>query len=283
MLEITNKLRPVSLIAPYPNYHKGDYFEEYFFKRFLVDYPSLTVNNRVYLPIFWTNCYTNKSFVGKKYDIQNILNLLNKDNRYFTISQHDDCVYEKLPIDTIVFSMGGNKTGENIIPIPLICSPINYDNKEKNIKVSFVGSITHNIRSQIYEEYKECDLFEFHVKAWELNTKEENINRFLDVTSRSEFTLCPRGYGKTSFRLYESMQLNSVPIYVYDEEWLPWTNEIDWDKLIIKINSKNIKDIKNIILNTDITPLIEYKNKIYDSYFTFDGVYKNIIKQLEKW
>lgn len=282
MLEITNKLRPVSLIPPYPNYHKGDYFEEYFFKRFIEEYPTLTINGRVYLPIFWTNCYTNKSFAGEKYDIQNSLNLLNQNDRYFTISQHDDCIYERLPEDTVIFSMGGNKTNKNIIPIPLICSRINYDKKEKNIKASFVGSITHKIRSQIYEEYKECELFEFHVKEWELKTKKENVDLFLNVTSRSEFTLCPRGYGKTSFRLYESMQLDSVPIYIYDEEWLPWSDEIDWNNLIIKINYKDIKDIKDIVLNTDITQLIEYKNKIYDYYFTFDGVYKNIINHLKR-
>jgi hypothetical protein len=131
MLEITEKLRPKSLIIPYPNYHEGDYFEEYFFKRFMEEYPDGKINGIKYIPVFWTNCYTNKVFGGVNYDIQNVLNTFNQNDKYFTISQHDDCVYEKLPKDTLIFSMGGNKVGKDIIPIPLICSPIKHELKDK--------------------------------------------------------------------------------------------------------------------------------------------------------
>jgi hypothetical protein len=281
MLEITKDLRPKSLIPPYPNYHTGYYFEEYFFKRFTEEYPTLSINKIKYIPIFWTNCYTNKSFNNQTYNIQKQLNLLDNNEQYFTISQHDDCVYEKLPDNTLIFSMGGNKIGKKIIPIPLICSPLNYEKKIKDIKISFVGSLTHPIRDLIYNLYKNNDNFKFDVKNWELITEEKNIEKFFNITARSEFTLCPRGYGKSSFRLYESMQLDSIPVYVFDQPWLPWETQIEWDKFCILIPTNEISNIQPHIENTNINSFLKYKNKIYDEYFSFDGVYKNIIKILK--
>jgi hypothetical protein len=281
MLEVTESLRPKSLIT-YPNYHKGEYFEEYFFRRFSDNFPKLILNDFQYIPIFWTNCYVNRSFGNKKYEIQRVLEKLDNNKKYFTISQHDDCVVEHLPKNTLIFSMGGNKVGQNVIPIPLVCSPIQCKNQKKDINISFVGSLTHNIRNKIYEKYKnDCD-FVFVVKNWELNTDEKNVKNFIDIMSRSYYTLCPRGYGKSSFRMYESFQLNSVPIYVYDKPWIPWQDELDWSKLIISVPESKIDDIKFYTKNFDYHSMIEYKNKIYNDYFTFDGIYNNIIKKLRK-
>jgi hypothetical protein len=283
MLEITKNLRPNSLIPPYPNYHIGDYFEEFFFKKFSNEYPDLEINGFKYIPIFWTNCYTNKIFAGVNYNIQNIVDSFDKTKKYFTISQHDDCVYETLPIDTTIFSMGGNKKGSKIIPIPLICSPINKLKKEKNTKISFVGSLTHPIRNKVFDTFKNDSDFNFHLKKWELLSDKSDIQKFISITSESYYTLCPRGYGATSFRLYESLQLDSIPIYIFDTPWLPWENEIDWEKISILIDEKNIPNIKNIVEKKDYQSMIDYKNTIYNDYFTYEGSYNNIIKNLKKW
>jgi hypothetical protein len=270
-------------MPPYPNYHVGDYFEEFFFKKFVSEYPDLTINGYKYLPIFWTNCYCNTNFANQSYEIQNIINELDSSVKYFTISQHDDCIYEKIPFELKVFSMGGNMTGDNIYPIPLICSNIDYPKKEKDIYVSFIGSLTHDIRNKIVSKFSNNNNFYIKTKSWEIESGKNNIDLFLDVTSRSKFTLCPRGYGKTSFRLYESMQLDSIPIYVYDEKWLPWSEDIDWDNLIISVHHSELDNLELLINNVDYKKMINYKNDIYKHYFTYDGVYDNIIKKIIKW
>ena len=43
-----------------------------------------------------------------------------------------------------------------------------------------------------------------------------------DYHIHSVFGLAPRGYGPTSFRLYETMQMDAVPIYISDVFWLPF-------------------------------------------------------------
>src|SRR5690606_4276283 len=60
-----------------------------------------------------------------------------------------------------------------------------------------------------------------------------DVAGFEAVMSRTVFALCPRGYGKTSFRLYESMQMGCVPVYIYDDPWLPYTDILDWSELAV--------------------------------------------------
>jgi hypothetical protein len=280
MLDNTVNLRPNSLTPAYPKYHKGDYFEEFFFKKFIEENESLTINGYKYLPIFWTNCYVNQVFYGERYDIQSYLNSLDPNGKYFMVSQHDDCCYERVPENTLMFSMGGNKVGDNIIPIPLICSPIEFEEKEKDILISFVGSNTHPIRDEIYRRYSKDSDFYFSVKNWSFDVEQNELDNFIDITSRSKFTLCPRGYGKSSFRLYEAIQMGSIPVYVTDYEWLPWRNEIDWNESIVSINTNQIGGLKDIILNTDYESKKENLKRIYKNYLTYDSVYYNIIKLL---
>ena len=46
-----------------------------------------------------------------------------------------------------------------------------------------------------------------------------NITRKVDdwqqFIQESEFHLCPRGYGPTSYRLYECLQAETIPVYIW--------------------------------------------------------------------
>jgi len=102
---------------------------------------------------------------------------------------------------------------------------------------------------------------------------------------KSIFSLCPRGYGSTSFRICESLQHGSIPIYVYDKSWIPWQDKFDFNDIGILIYEDNIKDIKNIIENKTEQEINNYKingQKIYDDYFSFKGCTKNIIKKINE-
>ena len=40
---------------------------------------------------------------------------------------------------------------------------------------------------------------------------------------RSRFNLCPRGYGRSSYHLAETIQMGRVPVYLYDDTaWIPY-------------------------------------------------------------
>ena len=58
-----------------------------------------------------------------------------------------------------------------------------------------------------------------------------DTRRFVELMSRSVFALCPRGYGRTSYRMYEALQLGCIPVYIHDEPWLPYADELDWRRV----------------------------------------------------
>ena len=54
------------------------------------------------------------------------------------------------------------------------------------------------------------------------------------------------GYGKSSFRLYEILQLGSVPVYISDIHYLPWMDELDWNDFCVPVNADEIEEIDEI-------------------------------------
>lgn len=273
-------LRVTAKYPVYPPYHKGLYLEEFFYDYYLKNKEKFKQTNSTLIPIFWTAIYNQNE---NRHLIQSYLNALPAGN-YFCVSQQDDAVAESLPQNTISFEAGGNGKG---IPIPLICSSLeNVPVQEKQHFCSFVGTLTHKIRKDIYESFKNDKMFELNVSEWSIAVSEEQFNNFITTTAKSEFTLCPRGYGPSSFRLYETLQLNSIPVYIYDREWLPFKQYIDWSEFCVLIERKDIKNIKTILksISSDKKETMLRKGKeIYKNYFTLEKTSEQILKILESY
>jgi hypothetical protein len=281
------ELRNKALYPVYPPYHQEEYIEEYFYKRWNEEN---ILSNREYIDIFWTNLFNNRVYLGNYYpNVQEELDNLSKSEKYFTVCQFDDGPLENFPEDTLIFSAGGNLEGDNIIPIPLICSPIPKElipNKEKTIFASFVGSRnTHPIRMDMCNHLSGKEGYEISAGNWSSEVPMDNFEKFLDITCSSKFGLAPRGYGKSSFRLYEILQLGTVPVYISDVHYLPWTDELDWNDFCVPINEDEIEDIDTIlksISDVEYNKLLENGKKVYQEYFTLDGMFKNIIKRIKQ-
>jgi hypothetical protein len=280
-------LRPKSISPTYPPYHTGPYLEEYFFQRWNEEEIDIQRN---YIDIFWTNHFCNAMFAGQTYlNVQEELDeLVTSDGKYFTVSQFDDGPFEEFPEDTLIFSAGGNRERGNIIPIPLICSSIPKDlipKKEKTIFASFVGSRnTHPIRMDMCNHLSGKDGYEITAGNWSTTVPMDSFKAFLDITCSSKFALAPRGYGKSSFRLYEILQLGTVPVYVSDIHYLPWTDELDWEDFCVPVNEDEIDDIDDILKSIDnvrYNKLLDNGRKVYEEYFTLEGMFKHIVKRVK--
>ena len=279
------ELRNKALYPVYPPYHQEEYIEEYFYKRWNEE---KILSNKEYIDIFWTNLFNNRVYLGNYYpNVQEELDNLSKSEKYFTVCQFDDGPLENFPEDTLIFSAGGNLEGDNIIPIPLICSPIPKElipNKEKTIFASFVGSRnTHPIRMDMCNHLSGKEGYEISAGNWSSEVPMDNFEKFLDITCSSKFGLAPRGYGKSSFRMYEILQLGTVPVYISDVHYLPWTDELDWNDFCVPVNEDEIEDIDTIlksISDVEYNELLENGRKVYEEYFTLEGMFKNIIKRI---
>jgi len=277
-------LRVPASYPVYPPYHKGDYLEEYFYKFYKNNKSKFDEINRTLIPIFWTNVY----ITGKNTELlQPYLDSLPRDKKYFTVSQHDDAVSQILPPDTISFEAGGNRNG---VPIPLICSPIEKEHlntTKKDIFCSYVGSISNNAhcRVKLYQTYSnDPDFYFSQPRYWTPSVPQDKFDEFINITKRSIFSLCPKGYGKQSFRLYEVIQLGSVPIFVYTDKWFPFKKFINWDKFCVLIHENEIHSLKNKLLSynkIDIKNMLAEGRKIYNEYFTMEGMSRGILKYLQ--
>jgi hypothetical protein len=276
LFDLFEQHRPEPKYPVYPPYHKGLYLEDYFIKFFCDNNYEL---ERYFIPVSWTTCYNDNCFQG----IQHLLNQLDITKKYFTVAQHDDAIREKLPPDTICFNAGGNGGG---IPIPLICSSISDEIRpqvERDIFCSFVGSMTHPIRTFIYNVLQNNNKYILHNRQWSYSVGDVDFNNFLNITSRSIFSLCPRGYGRSSFRLYEVMQLGSIPVYIYDQKWCPFEDEIDWNNFSVLIEAKDIQNIDLILSSINQDKIRQMQDNLYNYWyknFTMESICKKLFKIL---
>jgi hypothetical protein len=275
----------------YPPFKNGLYLEEYFYNKFIKEQPLC---KRKYIPALWTNFQIEDWFQSKKQEMQDVLDEWVKENAseygYFTIVQYDDGPLLSLPSDTIVYGACSGK------PIPLIYEDKNNtlvnipkkSFKEKDILCSFVGNITANhvcpnVRQEMFHILENNSNFKLiHSGGWTpvVNTDLQNI--FIENTIDSKFALAPRGYGRGSFRFFECFQLGTIPIYLWnDEEWLPFKNIIDYNKLCISLHISQIHELENKLLSIheeEYNKMFEYYNSI-KHLFELEGMSNQIIQE----
>lgn len=253
----------------YPPFKKGLYLEEYFLAANSVEklfptqpekyfYKQAKKYKRTYIPVLWTNFQIEGWFKNKKQIMQKQLDeWIAKNpnpNGYFTLVQYDDGPLLSLPENTIIY---GACSGT--VPMPLIYQDINetLDKipkktfSEKKILCSFVGSLTHTLRNQMANKYKNNKNFRIcSNKGWTPKVNKTNQDNFINTTVDSKFALAPRGYGRSSFRFFEIFKLGTIPIYIWDDiEWLPYKDEIDYSKVCISINISQIDQLERILLD----------------------------------
>ena len=253
----------------------------------------------IYLPIMWTANYGHSKrgldgSWGPISDVTRILKTLNEHEHYFTVVQNDDGPYEAVPENVTVFSAGG--VGD--IPIPLLCSLPEYkiDTTPRPLLCSFLGRIRcggpvrqvvkgtegrsswdptgagYSLRTEMMEHFRGKK----SVEVWDIDIDHiVSREKFLELGRVSKFTLCPRGYGKTSFRLYEAMWMGSVPVYIYDDPWLPYTDKLDWSKFCVLCHRSEIPtlyDRLRSISDEEWTAMRMELDGLLGRYFSFGGM-----------
>lgn len=281
LFDYFEEFRPNPTYPTYPPYHTGKYIEGFFCDFFLKN-PGNSNSNFYYLPIDWTTSYLQINDLSL---LQEKILSIDKSKKYFTVCQHDDGVKEWLPKDTMVFNVGGKFGG---ISIPPVCSPIPEKYKivrEKDIFCSFVGSITHPLREKMVRILESNKKYKLSYKGWTPSISNEDMLNFIEITSRSHFTLCPRGYSKTSFRMFECLQLKSIPVYIWDDiDWRPFTEDIDWSSFSIVININDIHHLDNILSSISEEKREKMQlagEKAYYEHFSLESMSKKIISKLK--
>jgi hypothetical protein len=285
IFDVPNIFRPKSTI-PFPPHQKDprmieERAFEYFSRRKIE-------SNLIYLPIYWTQYHINNNYGKNREELIKYCDYLNAkypSEKFFTIVQYDGGLL--VPINNcLIFASSGSfdsSIGLNskYIPIPLLSDEHRFNiPKKKKFIASFIGSLeTNDIRKKMFKILQSAEGFRLD-KPYKYFNQYYYKKNMLDAY----FALCPRGYGPTTFRLYEALQMKLIPIYISDEFWLPYSNLINWKKIAVLIKEDNINKIPKIINNLyntgEYKKFLNYTSSIYNDYFTWSGCLAQIEKKI---
>ena len=204
--------------------------------------------------------------------------------KYFTVVQHDDGPQLKMIGDVLIF---GACTGT--IPLPLIYEDttktlLNRVKCDTKYLASFIGSKTHNIRIKMCNNLKTQDIY-FESQQWTSNVPHNLAELFIEKTLESKFCLAPRGYGRSSFRFFEAMLLDTIPVYFWDDiEWLPYKDILDYSTFSVSIQENDISrtyEILKSISNEKYLSMLTNLKQVRH-YFTLEGMSEYIIRKIKQ-
>jgi len=282
--EVPDIFKPQSKVIHPPHQKNSSMIEEKAFEYFS---KSKIQSNFIYVPIFWTAYHINNNYGKRLQDLKDFcvsLETKYPNDKFFTIVQYDGGIL--VPFNnSIIFACSGKfnspqGVNSNYIPLPLLSDPHQFKPTNKKILASFSGNFqTHPIREKMLNILG-------NQKGFKISKPSKYFNSYFykKTMLSSIFTLCPRGYGPASFRMYEALQMQLIPIYISDEFWLPFQDQINWEKIAILINEKDIYKIPSIVNHLvdtlEYKKILDYISSIYNSYFTWQGCLTQIEKKI---
>ncbi|CAL1133206.1 unnamed protein product [Cladocopium goreaui] len=278
--------------------YTGPWIENYWIKNFTSKWFQRAEGTRLrdvfgpFIPIFvpWVDlAVRERAYPAGMIDM--LKQKMRKTVLYVTVSQHDLGVFGGAKMSTFpqsdmpnlfVFSAGGF----GHIPVPLLKQPEtplpDIPIASRRYFVSFVGSgwTNRGVRQNM----------EAVTKAWGEKTHREvfvnlkGMNDWKEVLVNSSVTLTPRGFGRSSFRAGEMLQMGRVPLYIWDD--VPWSfyREL-WDQEIIgfSVQIKGLEKMLDHVAEVGFEKLQSMEEKILsmrNSHFSYEGIMDQISKFL---
>jgi hypothetical protein len=119
--------------------------------------------------------------------------------------------------------------------------------REPDLLFSFRGSRTHPIRDAVLELRHPRAVLEDTTRdpARGPDHRRGEPERYRELTARSKFVLCPRGYGAASMRVFEVLRAGRVPVILSDE-WLPPPGG-DWHAGTIWVPERAVAELPRLL------------------------------------
>lgn len=211
-----------------------------------------------------------------------IISNLHSDKKRVFVCQHIFVGSLNFKNDDIVLTPHSSEN-DNFISIPHFA--INWDKKyireKKEYKFSFLGSSkTHIIRNKLIELYTQNCFDSGHYWGLDKNMTKDFNDRYIEMMGNSYFSICPRGTGISSIRLFECIYMNSIPVIIADGYKKPLSDIINWDEFSITILEEDIDKIEEII-NSISEDKIEKMQKIL-KLINEEYINNNIIEIIKK-
>ncbi len=281
MLPVQQKLQPSSQLFRYPGHNKDFGVEQDFLEYLVRNRTILTDNPQAadwhYLPVFWTRWHLNHDYArnGLEELQAEVGRCMLNDSKTFTICQYDDGPVVHLAATKIFWASRRTADG---IDIPLLCSPHRapFFKPRKKYRASFVGRVsTHPLRQAMAEVFKKrTDVFIFD--------GDKGTRFYVRTMLESYIALAPRGYGGSSFRFFEAMQLGVVPFLIGDLDTRPFKKFINWDELsLFSQSASELNDTLDSLHKADLRLMGKKATGFWKKELTYQRWCKYVFKELE--
>ncbi|KAG7351575.1 hypothetical protein IV203_010935 [Nitzschia inconspicua] len=251
-----------------------------------------------YIPLTpaWTDIYVDGGYKtetngsGAMELVTALRDVLRPNVIYITVCQNDDGFpgndphFERIQrqYNILVLSSGGY----GHVPIPLLKQPEYTVSKtilrramrvpvhKRRHFVSYVGSLHHapDDMRRIMMMMDTIGYDHYYYGRW----------KWRHMMYQSKFSLCPRGFGRTSYHVMETLQMGLIPIQVYiddDIPWMPYSSTI-LSNISFTTSLSNlpilIQQLKNMS-DSEIDAIEHDIRRFIPDYFTYDGVWKQIL------
>jgi hypothetical protein len=264
-----------SMLRP-PSYHyrgfRGPWLEEHFH----ATWREGRGGGALYLPVFFDSLFFHaqcaaflpSEFAARYRALWRILFAVEASQRpcFTLLGMYDFPIWEWHLFPRNVVVAAGNGYGD--VAIPLLKGERPLQRRAKDIRVSFMGatdgpSNVANVRSDMRRTFGDVAHFG-EGDHWE------------DIMARSDFSLCPRGLGPASFRLFEALSVTSIPIYLWKvRSWLPYADELDWSSFALVAEAGDMGAAKEALQRMPAEAIRRMQDRIaeiYPRYFTYDAV-----------
>ena len=258
---------------------------------------NIDISDR-YVPCYFRDLWDNildihsstKSYGGqvvteefKKYLIDDIFEYFGEFSKgnfiIFELDQFEN--RELFPNLTVV----GPSTGEIVTPYSIAEDFLVPTSEEKDTFCVFVGSVFYDkSRVKMMEQLLGIEGYKLFDTVDQGHPARFDLHEYFEMLSKSIFSLCPRGVGPTSFRLYESIAMGAIPIYIWREEkCLPYKDELDWNEFSIILHDEEIDEIPmilNSISDEKIKQMQSRLKEVWRDYFCRDAICRKIIEYI---
>lgn len=282
VLPVPDVFRPGRQPFRYPK-HNRDFGVEQDFFEYLLQRPHLLTDDPDeaqwhYLPVFWTRWHLNHDY-GKhgREELQKAMDrVMRDDKKTFTICQYTDGPL--VEIGRATQFLASRKTSEGR-DVPLLSSPHRKPlwTPRKKYIASFVGRIsTHPVRSRMADALRQSS----NVLVFD---GDRGTRFFVRTTLASYLALAPRGYGGSSFRFFEALQLGVAPVLIGDLDTRPFKDFIDWGAISFYVSEP--EKLPNLLSSLDreqVVQMGQHGAKIYQDHLAFGRWGELALRELEQ-
>lgn len=168
----------------------------------------------------------------------------------------------------------------NFRPVPhyslnvLECGENNGD-----LLFSFVGAAwTHPVRQRLVEGHEHC----IDAGEW---ISSRYLNIFFQYMERSRFSLCPRGTGISSIRLFETMGMRRVPVIIADGYRPPLDWLLDWNEFSVTVPEAAVDNLESILsryTDAEIRAMSDRAFQVWFEYFRPEVMHRVVVLEMER-